>query len=95
MSTPPVLSQEEIKRINDEALAAVERGRAMLARSQEVREQLGGDESEQIEKVLASLPGYSRTLMSRFVNLQVYGSINGAPPPARSAGKARKSRQLV
>ncbi len=92
MSTsPPVLSSEEIKRVNDEAMAVVDRARAQLARSRELRKKANLT-PEQIERMFDSLPDSDRA----WVNKAVGAGLAGTAQPSGSAhGRPRKMRSMV
>jgi hypothetical protein len=86
------LSNEKIKEINDEALAAVERGRAMIARSREFQEK-SGLRPEKIRQAFNSLPAPDRAWINTAVNAGL-ASLTQEPVPV-STGKRRKMRTTV
>ncbi len=93
MSTPArILSENEIKRINDEALAAVERGQQTLDRSRELGDKVGFTR-KQVEHALGTLDPASQAWIHKAVGIGV--THIAARPHGTSPARARKAHTLV
>lgn len=89
--SPKILNQEEIKTINAQIMASMERGRETLAQSRERRAQVGLT-PENVKKVYDALAPADRAFIDKAVSLGV-AELNAATKPAST--HARKPRQMV